>query len=75
MARETQIRRKVEAFLIEEIRSRIDDLEDNLAAVVASEIPGYNPNWCAEEVDDYPDYAIQEIVDLEMSILFANQYH
>ena len=71
-----EIRGEVETYLYERIYNLLEELTDNLAVVLMSEVPGYDADWCAEgQSESYEAYiaqAVNMIVDSKMDQVFEN---
>lgn len=62
-----ELRRKVEKL--------IEELEDNLAIVMTSDIKKYNADWCGEENHksiEAKETAVNNLVNAELEVLFGN---
>lgn len=73
------VRDKVKYAVIDKINDGLDDVTDNLAIQIMSDIPEYNADWCADEANltgsAFVKYnqAISTLANTITDILFANK--
>lgn len=72
----TEDAQAVRELVSEYLNDKLVDLNDNLAFIIAKDIPDYNPEWCNEEgfgdLVDAADLAQDEYTEALLNLLFAN---
>lgn len=73
------VRDKVKYAVVDKINDGLDNVTDNLAIQIMSDIPEYNADWCADEANltgsAFVKYnqAILTLANTITDILFANK--